>query len=108
MVGFAPPALVFQAGGLPGGASQVATSPRPAGGDFVLFYRSDDASGKLGTLDSSGYHGLRQYPPGSFGDWTHVIGLNRGFFFYNSDTGEGAIAVVTFANTLATVASYGG
>jgi hypothetical protein len=103
MLGFAAPPLI----GLPAEASHVATSPRPAGGDFVLFYRSGDNSGEFGRMDGSGYHRLHPYGPGSFGDWTHVVGLDHGFFFYNSETGEGAIGVVTLADTFATVATYG-
>ena len=95
--GFDPSVEVFPEGGLQPNWSHIAMAPGTNGDDMVLFYRASDRSGAYGRLGETGRTGTsfrttRVYNPGDFGLWTHVVAIDQGFFFYNSDDGTGALA----------------
>jgi hypothetical protein len=106
MLDFSPSTLTLGAGVLPAGATHIASMPRPAGGDYVLFYRQTDGSAVLGWLDSAGFHTTYGFGAGSFGTWSHVLGLNGDLLFYNNATGAGAIASILSDTDLVTVGNY--
>src|SRR5262245_35782304 len=108
MLNFTPAVHNFAPGALPIGATAVATFPRAAGGDYVLFYRRTSGSGVFGWMDASGFVPTITYPPGSFSAWSHVVGLDSSnFLFYEASTGAAAITRVTSDTNLTTVTSYG-
>jgi hypothetical protein len=107
MLNFAPPVTNFSAGYFPTGATHVATMPRPAGGDYVLFYTRTNGAGVFGVLNATGFQPTITYGPGSFGNWSHVIGLDdQNFFFYSAGNGAAAIGAMLNDTNFVTTRTY--
>jgi hypothetical protein len=108
MLNFGPSVHNFAPGALPIGATAVATFPRAAGGDYVLFYRRSNGGGVFGRIDANGFVPTIIYGTGSFSPWSQVVGLDSSnFLFYEASTGAAAITRVTSDTNLTTVTSYG-
>jgi hypothetical protein len=93
-VGFDPPQQVFAPGSFAENWSQIAAAPAVDGEDVLVFYKKGDRSGALGRLGTGGFHTVSTYGPNSFGEWTHLVGFQDGFFFYDGASGAAALAVI--------------
>ncbi|HEY7285300.1 MAG TPA: hypothetical protein VH497_07650 [Vicinamibacterales bacterium] len=61
----------------------------------LLFYNHDKTSGAIATLSASGITTTKEFPAGSFSQWTHVAAAGATILFYNR--GNGAAAFGTLA-----------
>jgi hypothetical protein len=93
-VGFDPTTQVFGEGVFGRGWTTIASAPASNSEDVLVFYNATDRSGALGRLGSGGFRTVLTYTAGSFGDWTHLVGFDNGFLFYNKATGAAALAEI--------------
>src|SRR4051812_9914101 len=78
-VDFDPTTQVFEEGAFGKEWTAIAAAPASNGEDVLVFYNSSDRSGALGRLGSNGFRTVAAYGPGTFGEWTHLVGLDDGF-----------------------------
>lgn len=57
----------------------------------LLFYQKANGMAVIGKATDSGFEQIAYYPPGSFGRWSHIISTRHGLFFYDDETGAGAV-----------------
>jgi hypothetical protein len=91
------PSTTFPPGSFSSNWTHVAAGPTLGGGDGLLFYSSARRAAAIGLLDGSGFRTVQAFADGSFGAWTHIVGLDAGFFFYNATSGAAAIGVLDAA-----------
>src|ERR1700730_15776572 len=78
---------------------------------LLLFYDAGSGSAATGSVRSvdGSYTDLQGYGSGSFGYWTHIVGLTDGVvFFYDNTTLTGATGHVDPGGNFTTVLTYGG
>lgn len=84
---------VFPAGSFPTWTHLVHFGSGLLGKDSKIFlYDSYARKGAIGTLKESGITLTREFPQNSFGSWTHVAAAGSLLFFYDQNSGAGAVA----------------
>ena len=77
------------------------------GNGRLFFYNSSNRAGATGHITGSPTDSTQQ-GPGTFGQWSHVVGFKDGFiFFYNEQSKAGATAVVGGDGKLSTLNEQG-
>jgi hypothetical protein len=58
---------------------------------YLLFYQKANGMAVIGKAGDNNFENLVIYPPGAFGRWSHIISTPKGLFFYDDETGAGAM-----------------
>jgi hypothetical protein len=73
----------------------------------LFFYNMYTRSGAFGFLESTTFTTITVFPEGSFGTWTHIAAVGQLIFFYDKNSGAGAIATTDDTKGIVTIKSYG-
>ncbi|MFF4448698.1 hypothetical protein [Streptomyces sp. NPDC001502] len=93
-VSFDPPDKVWPAGTFAKGWTHVAVGPGVGGKDTLLFYNRSNRSGAIAALGfGADFKTLRTWGPGEFSSWSHVVGSQKSWLFYDRASGRAEIAI---------------
>ncbi len=72
----------------------------------IFFYNMHTHGGALGFLESTTFTTTTVFPEGSFGTWTHIAAIGQLIFFYDKNSGAGAIATTDDTKGIVIIKSY--
>ncbi|MFE2561745.1 hypothetical protein ACFXGT_38210 [Streptomyces sp. NPDC059352] len=106
--GFDPPRRLFPAGSFRTGWTHIAVGPSADfAKDEILFYNRNQRSGAIATVgfDANNFTTTIEWGQNSFDAWTHVVGTQHCWLFYDAFSGKALVATrkngelaSTFAN----------